>query len=176
MCCYVLNQIFDFLINFFISLFSTSIGCFLAIFLTKKYDSKKEDKEKKLLCSNIKIELEKIKRQIIDIKTTTDRIYINPIKTPFYDSLINTNKSNLLMSYSWFYCTNKNLQSESLQDVIEIYEYINEFNKWHTWMTNNYPNEEIICLSTNHTQKLAKLIIEGIEEILELINKEIENV
>lgn len=120
----------QFLAGLVSGLIATIIGTIIGIFGPFYLQSVNERKNKKKRASqyllDVKKELEGMKGQFEAIKTTD--IYISPIKTPVWDSLINTNEIQLLSLLK--YKDNTFNTVNLTKQLFQIYDLINEYNLW----------------------------------------------
>ena len=111
--------------QFLSELVATIVGIFGPFYLQFLSEQKrKRNNAIKYLC-DIKKELIDINRQLTSIKETD--IYLNPVKIPVWDSLINTNEIQILSTL------NKKKQSNTIyitKQLFQTYDLINEYNLW----------------------------------------------
>ena len=108
------------------SIIGTIIGIFGPFYLQSVHE-RKNMKRRAIQClRDVKKELEGMKEQFGAIKATD--IYLSPIKTPVWDSLININGIQLI---SMLKHKDKTLNSVNLtKQLFQIYDLINEYNLW----------------------------------------------
>lgn len=127
------TQFWSGLISGFISgLFTTIIGTLIGVFLPFYKQSKNERDNKRERAVNclrdILDEIADIKNQLQKINDNSGLIYFYPIKTPVWDSLINTNETQLL---SLLKNKDKTFDSQNFtKQIFQLYNLVNEYNSW----------------------------------------------
>ena len=150
--------------QFIPSLIATFLGCVLAIYFTHLYSKSEQKKEQAEIEKNIIAELKSIKFTITN-EYKVDKLYLNPIKTHYYDSLINAQKINLLATNTKFdVISQKEDNTSDLCTILDFYSAIDEFNRWNNWRTNN----------TNLND--SKIVDETLLTLKSEINKYIDNI
>ncbi len=153
------------------TLIATFAGCGLAILLTDAYDKHKQAKEKEDIVTNIIAELSKVKIQIENIQKKENSgefcYYMSPLKIPFYESLIHTDKLEYLTD---FFRIVQNENSGNETSVFLLYEYISEYNAWHTLRSYSIQHVEVKQVIDPVLRDLEEKIV----EIIEACKKEIK--
>lgn len=149
--------------QFVSSLVATIIGTLIGIvgpFYVQSILEKKEKRKKAVgYLRDIKKELEDVKQQFNSIKKTD--LYLSPIKTPLWDSLINTNQIKLLSTLR-VKKTGFALATFTKQ-LFQIYDWIGEYNSW--W--NVYVNGAIVGARTKEDlSAISEFINESQEHLL----------
>ena len=112
--------------QFLAGLVATVIGIFGPFYLQSIIERRNKRQRAIQYLNDIKKELKSIKEQLLAVQTTD--IYINPIKTPMWDSLINTNEIQLLSLLN-IKRIGSNVANPTKQ-IFQIYDLINEYNSW----------------------------------------------
>lgn len=114
------------LVELFITIIGTIIGIFGPFYVQSNNEKKNKKKQAIQYLKDIRKELKGVKKQLEAIKDTD--IYLSPIKTPLWDSLINTNEVQLLKTLKH---KDKTFSSTNLtKQLFQIYDLINEYNLW----------------------------------------------
>ncbi len=122
----LINNWSQHLVELFISIIGTIIGIFGPIYLQSSNEKKNKKQQAIQYLKDIKKELKGVKEQLEDIKDTD--IYLSPLKTPLWDSLINTNEVQLLKILKH---KDKSFCSTDLtKQLFQIYDLISEYNLW----------------------------------------------
>lgn len=108
------------------TIIGTIIGIFGPFYLQSRHERKnKRDRAIQNLL-DLKEELEGLKKQFSDIIVT--QLYLSPIRTPVWDSLINTNEIQL---FSMLKYKSKTSDPVNLtKQLFQIYDSIAEYNLW----------------------------------------------
>ena len=144
------------------------IGTFLGVILAFSLDAFIKEKsiheERKTIKQAIKEEIIEIKKSVDNHKLRDNKyipiFYIDYIKTPTWDGIVNSLKMSLFSDYSW----NK--------DLHEFYNYVQVYNKWNMLRT-----ESEFLQANNSLQKIDAIdvcIISTGEKITEFFNKTLE--
>lgn len=118
-----------------LDLFVTTIGFLLALFGEAAYGKIKELEDARQCINDIKKELIDIK-EVIQKVNPEKNIYIDPIKTPIWDGITNTNKIQLLVKLQQYNKKKKNDEGIWYKNIFLVYNQIKEFNKWCNLLTN----------------------------------------
>lgn len=115
--------------QFLSGLMATIIGTLIGIFgpfcLQAKENHKHEKHRALEYLHDINQELNEVKLQFMRIKDAN--LYLSPIKTPLWDSLINTNEIHLLSLLK----IKKEITSKNLiKQLFQVYDLIKEYNLW----------------------------------------------
>lgn len=105
----------------------TLIGIFGPFYLQSLHERKNKGKKAMQYLHDIQDELFGIRKQFGGIKESD--IYLSPIKTPVWDSLINTNEIQLLSILHHKGGNGSNVVSISRQ-LFQVYDLIKEYNLW----------------------------------------------
>ena len=151
------------------SLVATIIGTVIGIFGPFYMQSVHERCNKKIKAiqclSDIKKELNEQKEQFTAIQDSD--IYLNPIRTPVWDSLINTNEIQLL-----YLLKNKDKTSSSInfvKQLFQIYDLINEYNLWCNMYTQGAvvgarSEDELLSIKVFIDELKKKLLCENVDK------------
>lgn len=161
-------------LSFFLDLIITFIGFGLAL----KGEDEREKRgeiESALQCIvDIKNELAEVRKQLdndnIDIE---NKCYIDPLKTPVWDGLIYTNKLQLLTKLKQT-MEKKGKSVYWYKQLFEIYDYINEFNKWSNLFTEKY-FDLMINNEINNSEKIISISESIINSLIQIKNKLLAN-
>jgi len=159
-----MEQFLEYLLDFGISVLVTVIGFWLALQGNLWQERRKEIADAKQCLNDLKEELLYIDAQLKGICDFENSCYIDPLKTPVWTGLTNTNKLQLLAKLK------QSMESRG-EDVswyfllFEIYDEILEFNKWCNLFTEkNYhavlihnSNEEIALRTSSILANLYAL-------------------
>ena len=143
--------------QFLASIVATVIGIFGPFYLQSVSEKRGKKKRAIQFLRDIDSELNDVARQL---RSVGNDIYINPIKTPMWDSLINTNEIQLfplLKSKK-----NSNNMSNLTKQLFRIYGYIGEYNSW--W--NMYSQGAIIGARSKEELKSIKSFIDQTQQRL----------
>jgi len=110
--------------QFLPDLIATFIGFLLALSGERMYDKYKDWRESKEIAKLFIAELENMSTIVVRTANTSDKSWINPIKTPTWDSAVSSKSIALLARFSWY---NK---------LFELYDAIKDYNSWHNLRTN----------------------------------------
>lgn len=122
----LINNWSQHLVELFITIIGTIIGIFGPIYVQSSNEKKNKKKQAIQYLKDIKKELKGVKEQLEDIKDTD--IYLSPLKTPLWDSLINTNEVQLLKILKY---NDKSFSDTDLtKQLFQIYDLISEYNLW----------------------------------------------
>lgn len=114
--------------QFIPSLIATIIGIFGPFWIQKRIEKSRQKKDAIERVKQLKSELEKI-MSVLNHEINEECRYIDPIKTPVWTGLLNTNESVLFLMLN----DNKDKIDKNgnwYDSVYTIYEYIDEYNKW----------------------------------------------
>ena len=172
--------------QFIPSLIATVVGGLAGIFVPFWLQSKKEkiDNEEKALSEKREnrekafIILGQIKDELNDVLTDlkndnkykAEDLHIDPITTPVWDRLKNTNELSLLTIIP-------NDKLDWLKDLYSIYDSIDKFNKWTNIYTENVTNVNLLLyckplqLDKNESAEIVQYIKDGIDGIREKLRK-----
>jgi hypothetical protein len=132
--------------QFLSSIVATLFGFGLAIIGERIYDFIKDKSEQNILSLAFKKELMKIAVEMDDIDLKL--MYIDPIKTPIWESSLSTNKVALLHKEIWY------------GDLFRCYAILKEYNDWHNVRTslilNSHDNQNEKDYKEKITQKLLE--------------------
>lgn len=105
---------------------ATIIGIFGPFYLQSRIEKSNKKNRALHYLYDIKSELLSIKEQLLAVQKTD--IYISPIKTPMWDSLINTNEIELLSLLKSK--TTEPTMPKLTKQIFQIYDLIKEYNSW----------------------------------------------
>ena len=159
--------------QFISGLVATIIGTLLGIFgpfcIQSAHERKNKNRKAIQYLHELKVELKGLEGQFEAIKDSN--IYLSPIKTPVWDSLINTNEIQLL---SMLKCKKKSLKLiKPINQLFQIYNLIDEYNQW--W--NMYAQGAIVgARSKSELNSIKKFIDRSKEKLLctDINNEEYE--
>ena len=126
--------------QFLPSIIATLIGFFLAIVFQQwiydvvrdKFTNRRKAVEQ---IHEICGELKEIEDYLIkeDNSKEDNRYYLNPIKTPIWDSIVNTYEIQNVAAY--FDARKKKSEINEYKEVLIVYDFIAEYNAWHNFRT-----------------------------------------
>lgn len=124
-----MENILDYLITFGMDVLVTIIGFWLALKGNDYQEKRKEINSAKQCINDLKEELKNIDLLIKSLDNFDEGCYIDPLKTPVWTGLKNTNKLQLLAKLRQDQI-NKKEEVLWYNLLFEVYERIEEFNKW----------------------------------------------
>ena len=146
------------LVEFIYASFGAFFGFLLAIFSAQRLDARKKRSELEVIEKDVRAELAEKRGELKDLKDK-DTLYINPIKVPYWDSILSSNRLQLLEKGEW------------LKSVMLTYDLIEDFNQWHIKRTDLLLNPNISGKMFNEHVAIINKAIEGQNDsLVELIN------
>ena len=114
--------------QFIPTMIATFVAFMLTLLGTYLYDMYKDNEQKKAFLINLRKELEDIQRELGNINRlledgTCSSIWVVPLKTYIWDSIIENNKASLISDEYWY------------KDLLAIYHMAREYNSWHLLRT-----------------------------------------
>lgn len=110
--------------QFWPSIIATFVGVVAAIYVQKKYEDWKQNKEAKEMQQKIILELEEIKSTLKSVsKVSTEKLVLSPISLPIYKGLVASAKISLFSRFAWY------------TEFCEVYNMLETYNSWHTFRT-----------------------------------------
>jgi hypothetical protein len=142
----------EYVSQFLIGLSATTLGVFLGLFLQKRYERSKKNKEAEEIKGKIKVELDDAIHTIKTTRERKDELFLSPIKTPVFKAYVDSTKITLLDKYPWY------------DDLLNLYKYIDDFNAWHNLKTDKSFNDNISNLEKidDGLKAVEKLIQESV--------------
>ncbi len=141
------------------SLLATFIGVLLALAGERLYDCYKDWREGVNLIKMFQRELSTTKDIIEKVNSATNMTWINPIKVPIWESVINTNRISLLSSHMWY------------SDLLSLYDDIKDYNEWHLIRTKQYYRDADVSRISSSLSESYIAIIKKIDTLLDAMNK-----
>ena len=140
----------------------TLIGIFGPFYLQSLHERKNKRKKAMQCLHDIQDELSGLQEQFNGIKESD--IYLSPIKTPIWDSLINTNEIQLLSILN-HRCVKGTRVAKISKQLFQVYDLIKEYNLWWNMYTQGAivgarTENELIPVKTFINQSKEKLLCE----------------
>lgn len=110
--------------QFWPSIIATFFGVVAAIYVQKKYEDWKQNREAKDIKNKIVSELAEIKKQLESVsEVSTEKLVLSPIPLPIYNGLIASAKISLFSRFDWY------------AEFLDVYNMLETYNSWHTFRT-----------------------------------------
>lgn len=110
--------------QFLPSIIATFFGVVAAIYVQKKYEDWKQNKEARDIKQKIILELEEIISQLESVsKVSTEKLVLSPVSLPIYKGLIASAKISLFSRFAWY------------SEFLDVYNMLETYNSWHTFRT-----------------------------------------
>lgn len=146
---------------------ATIIGIFGPFYLQSLIEKRNKKRRAIQHLHDIKKELMSINEQLLAVQMSD--IFINPVKTPLWDSLINTNETQV------FSLLNSKIAGSTISNftkqIFQIYDLISEYNSW--W--NMYSQGAVVGSRSKEELKSIKVFIDQLKKKLVCDNKDDEN-
>lgn len=142
----------DYIFQFLVGFTATTLGVFLALFLQKRHERSKKNREAEEIKEKIKVELVDAIHTIKITRERKDELFLSPIKTPVFKAYVDSTKITLLDKYTWY------------DNLLNLYKYIDDFNAWHNLKTDKSFDKNVANIEKidDGLMFVEKLIMESV--------------